>query len=67
MTQDVPEVFAGGRQRNKRNMQRSQGAQHGSGTSKQAVLSILRRNGKVWAGLIEGVGAKTYSQKLLST
>ena len=69
MTRDVPPVFCGtvevdetylgGKWRNKRLGERSQGTKRGRGTTKQAVFGILCRGGQVWAEVVPNVEAKT--------
>lgn len=69
MTKDVPPVFSGivevdetdlgGQWRNKRKSQRRQGTRRGRGTSKQPVLGILCREGKVWAKMVPDVETRT--------
>ena len=77
MTQDLPEAFEGtvevdetylgGQWKNKRlSVKCNQAkAKRGRGTSKQAVFGILCRNGKVWAELIDSVGAKQLQPRIL--
>ena len=77
MTQDLPEVFEGnvevdetyigGQWKNKRlSVKHNQlYSKRGRGTTKQAVFGILCRNGKVWADLIDSVGAKHLQAMIL--
>lgn len=77
MTRDVPEVFEGtvevdetylgGQWKNKRQSVKyaNKGSKRGRGTSKQAVFGILCRSGKVWAELIDSVGAKQLQPRIL--
>lgn len=69
MIQDAPEVFEGavevdetylgGKWKNKRKVQRSQGTKRGRCMSKQLVFGILCRNGYVWTEVVPGVEAAT--------
>ena len=56
-TVEVDETYLGGQWKNKRLSVKRTGekAKRGRGTTKQAVLGILCRKGKVWAELIESV------------
>jgi len=70
MLQDIPKVFdgivevdetyIGGQWKNKNKAQRKREikSKKGRGTTKQPILGILCRDGKVWAEIIEGVEAK---------
>jgi len=57
---EVDETYLGGSWKNKNKSQRMKEikSKKGRGTTKQPVLGILCRDGKVWAEIIEGVEAK---------
>jgi transposase len=75
MTQDIPEIFSGaievdetyigGQWKNKRKTICDQGTKRGRGTKKQSVFGILRRNGTVWAEVVDDVESDTL-QPLIS-
>lgn len=58
---EVDETYLGGQWKNKNKIQRGKEmrSKRGRGTTKQPVLGILCREGKVWARIIDGVEAKS--------
>jgi transposase-like protein len=56
---EVDETYLGGKWKNKSKKTRDKGTKRGRGTTKQPVFGIYCRNGKVWAEIVDDVGAKT--------
>jgi transposase-like protein len=58
-TVEIDETYLGGKWKNKRKDVRATRSKRGRGTTKQAVFSILCRNGQVWAEIVSDVAAET--------
>jgi len=77
MLKDIPEVFEGivevdetylggsWKNKNKEQKEKEVKSKRGRGTTKQPVLGILCRDGKVWAEMIEGGEAKDLQPRIL--
>ena len=57
-TVEVDETYVGGQWKNYRKIIRDAGTKRGRGTKKQPIFGIIRRNGIVWAEVVNDVEAR---------